>query len=211
MGGLSAFQSEKATSSSQWINKTLSFCGSEPLVEHSLYRYQSFGAFRSRDRREKERKRVAKIEPDRKRKKTSTSSADRAEHNKKKGKMSSNQVRASHILIKHQGSRRKASWRDPEGRVISTTTKETAIAQLKAIRDDIISGKSKFSDVASQISDCSSAKRGGDLGQFSYRYSSLFYYVLIGFSGLGFPLLPSLWVLRKLWKINFVVCVAFRK
>ncbi|RVW51501.1 Peptidyl-prolyl cis-trans isomerase Pin1 [Vitis vinifera] len=79
--------------------------------------------------------------------------------------MSSNQVRASHILIKHQDSRRKASWRDPEGRVIKATTKESAVTQIKAIRDDIISGKSKFSDVASQISDCSSAKRGGDLGR----------------------------------------------
>ncbi|KAJ9703680.1 hypothetical protein PVL29_005116 [Vitis rotundifolia] len=80
--------------------------------------------------------------------------------------MSSNQVRASHILIKHQDSRRKASWRDPEGRVIKATTKESAVTQIKAIRDDIISGQSKFSDVASQISDCSSAKRGGDLGPF---------------------------------------------
>nr|CAD1843591.1 unnamed protein product [Ananas comosus var. bracteatus] len=29
------------------------------------------------------------------------------------------EVRASHILIKHEGSRRRASWRDPEGRVIA--------------------------------------------------------------------------------------------
>ncbi|KAK9713248.1 hypothetical protein RND81_06G014600 [Saponaria officinalis] len=79
---------------------------------------------------------------------------------------SSGQVKASHILIKHQGSRRKASWKDPEGRVITATTKDAAVSQLKAIRDDIISGNSKFSDVASRVSDCSSAKRGGDLGPF---------------------------------------------
>ncbi|XP_074304094.1 peptidyl-prolyl cis-trans isomerase Pin1 [Silene latifolia] len=79
---------------------------------------------------------------------------------------STDKVRASHILIKHQGSRRKASWKDPEGRVINNTTKDSAVSQLKAIRDDIISGKSKFSDVASTVSDCSSAKRGGDLGPF---------------------------------------------
>ncbi|XVF18005.1 hypothetical protein REPUB_Repub10bG0174300 [Reevesia pubescens] len=77
-----------------------------------------------------------------------------------------NQVRASHILIKHQGSRRKASWKDPEGRVISNTTRETAVSQLKALRDDIVSGKAKFDEVASRYSDCSSAKRGGDLGPF---------------------------------------------
>ncbi|ESR38756.1 hypothetical protein WN944_020943 [Citrus x changshan-huyou] len=79
---------------------------------------------------------------------------------------SANQVRASHILIKHQGSRRKASWKDPEGRVISNTTRESAVSQLQAIRDDIVSGKAKFDEVASRLSDCSSAKRGGDLGNF---------------------------------------------
>ncbi|KAL9461713.1 hypothetical protein AB3S75_004663 [Citrus x aurantiifolia] len=79
---------------------------------------------------------------------------------------SANQVRASHILIKHQGSRRKASWKDPEGRVISNTTRESAVSQLQAIRDDIVSGKAKFDEVASRLSDCSSAKRGGDLGAF---------------------------------------------
>ncbi|XP_047317259.1 peptidyl-prolyl cis-trans isomerase Pin1-like [Impatiens glandulifera] len=80
--------------------------------------------------------------------------------------MSSDKVRASHILIKHQGSRRKASWKDPEGKIIMDTTKETAISKLTAIRDDITSGKAKFSDVATRQSDCSSAKRGGDLGSF---------------------------------------------
>ncbi|GMH06535.1 hypothetical protein Nepgr_008375 [Nepenthes gracilis] len=79
---------------------------------------------------------------------------------------SKQQVRASHILIKHQGSRRKASWKDPEGLVISNTTKESAISQLNAHREDIISGKAQFDDVASRVSDCSSAKRGGDLGPF---------------------------------------------
>ncbi|KAJ6915835.1 hypothetical protein NC652_018481 [Populus alba x Populus x berolinensis] len=78
---------------------------------------------------------------------------------------SGTQVRASHILIKHEGSRRKASWKDPEGRVIKNTTRDSAISQLKAIREDIVSGKAKFEDVASRISDCSSAKRGGDLGK----------------------------------------------
>ncbi|XP_004230973.1 peptidyl-prolyl cis-trans isomerase Pin1 [Solanum lycopersicum] len=80
--------------------------------------------------------------------------------------MASNQVRASHILIKHEGSRRKSSWKDPEGRIICNTTRDAAASQLKSFRDDIISGKSKFEDVASRFSDCSSAKRGGDLGPF---------------------------------------------
>ncbi|KAM0031291.1 putative peptidylprolyl isomerase [Helianthus debilis subsp. tardiflorus] len=79
---------------------------------------------------------------------------------------SSDKVRASHILIKQEGSRRKASWKDPEGRIISNTTRDAAVSRLKALRDDILSGKSKFEDVASRYSDCSSAKRGGDLGSF---------------------------------------------
>ncbi|XAR72758.1 Peptidylprolyl isomerase [Bertholletia excelsa] len=80
--------------------------------------------------------------------------------------MASGQVRASHILIKHQGSRRKASWKDPEGRVICNTTRDAAVVELRGLRNDIVSGNAKFDDVASRYSDCSSAKRGGDLGPF---------------------------------------------
>ncbi|KAH1206339.1 Peptidyl-prolyl cis-trans isomerase Pin1 [Glycine max] len=118
---------------------------------------------------------AAKIESDRKRKKASTSAAEKENRNKhKKSKMSSSsskggggiEVRASHILIKHEGSRRKASWKDPEGRIIKSTTRENAVSQLKALRDDIVSGKASFEDIASRFSDCSSAKRGGDLGPF---------------------------------------------
>jgi NIMA-interacting peptidyl-prolyl cis-trans isomerase 1 len=73
-------------------------------------------------------------------------------------------VRASHILIKHEGSRRKASWKDPEGRVISATTRADAAARLGELRDQILSGRGSFADLAAQHSDCSSARRGGDLG-----------------------------------------------
>lgn len=117
---------------------------------------------------------TAKIDSDRKRKEASTSAADPSENEhrqkkKEKTKMSSSnrqsgEVRASHILIKHEGSRRKSSWKDPEGYIIKNTTRESAVAQLKAIRNDIVSGKANFEDIASRYSDCSSAKRGGDLG-----------------------------------------------
>ncbi|KAG1361905.1 Peptidyl-prolyl cis-trans isomerase Pin1 [Cocos nucifera] len=79
---------------------------------------------------------------------------------------SEEQVRASHILIKHEGSRRKASWKDPDGRIISTTTRDAAVRQLRTLREDILAGKVRFEDVAARHSDCSSAKRGGDLGRF---------------------------------------------
>ncbi|KAG0520892.1 hypothetical protein BDA96_08G113700 [Sorghum bicolor] len=55
-------------------------------------------------------------------------------------------------LIKHKGSRRKASWKDPDGRIISATT-----------RADILSGEANFADLTARHSDCSSARRGGDL------------------------------------------------
>ncbi|PKA50301.1 Peptidyl-prolyl cis-trans isomerase Pin1 [Apostasia shenzhenica] len=75
-------------------------------------------------------------------------------------------IRASHILIKHEGSRRKSSLKDSDGRVISATTREKAVEQLMALREAIAFGNAKFEDLAAQNSDCSSAKRCGDLGRF---------------------------------------------
>jgi NIMA-interacting peptidyl-prolyl cis-trans isomerase 1 len=77
---------------------------------------------------------------------------------------SGDKVRASHLLVKHQGSRRPASWKDPEGRVIRKTTRDEAVAKLQQFRSDIESGKATLPDLAKHNSDCSSAKRGGDLG-----------------------------------------------
>lgn len=37
---------------------------------------------------------------------------------------------------------------------------------FKGYRDQIVSGQATFEELASQFSDCSSAKRGGDLGPF---------------------------------------------
>ncbi|KAF0310666.1 Peptidyl-prolyl cis-trans isomerase NIMA-interacting 1 [Amphibalanus amphitrite] len=71
-------------------------------------------------------------------------------------------VQASHLLVKHRDSRRPASWRqDP-----ITRTKEEALQILQGYRDRIVSGEDTFENLASQFSDCSSAKRGGDLGPF---------------------------------------------
>uniref|UniRef100_A0A0E0KWD8 Peptidyl-prolyl cis-trans isomerase n=1 Tax=Oryza punctata TaxID=4537 RepID=A0A0E0KWD8_ORYPU len=75
-------------------------------------------------------------------------------------------LRASHILIKHEGSRRKASWRDPQGVAISATTRDDAADLARALREKIVAGERKFEDVATEESDCNSAKRGGDLGPF---------------------------------------------
>lgn len=82
----------------------------------------------------------------------------------------SNKVRASHLLIKHNQSRRPASWKSPE----ITRSKQEAIDQLTAFEkrlrqepEDNLANA--FAKLASKESDCSSAREGGDLGQSSGR------------------------------------------
>ena len=79
-------------------------------------------------------------------------------------------ARASHILLKHNESRRLASWRDPEGREIRRRSKESARAQLVKCRRMIEGGESELDDLAREISDCDTSKHGGDLGWFAANY-----------------------------------------
>ncbi|MCL4132506.1 UNVERIFIED_CONTAM: hypothetical protein GTU68_002952, partial [Idotea baltica] len=71
-------------------------------------------------------------------------------------------VQCSHLLVKHAGSRRPSSWREEN----ITKSKEEALKELEGYRDEITSGQASFAELASKVSDCSSAKRGGDLGLF---------------------------------------------
>merc|ERR1711936_151307 len=71
-------------------------------------------------------------------------------------------VQASHLLVKHRDSRRPSSWREDN----ITISKDEALAILKGYRAKIVSGEATFEELASEFSDCSSAKRGGDLGPF---------------------------------------------
>jgi len=73
-----------------------------------------------------------------------------------------NKVQSSHLLVKHNESRRASSWRQEN----ITRTKEEANELLKGYREQIVSGESSFAELASKYSDCSSAKKGGDLGSF---------------------------------------------
>ena len=77
-------------------------------------------------------------------------------------------VRASHLLVKHAGSRRPSSWRDAritrslaDARA-AVRTQRAALAELRgaALRE-------AFAARAREHSDCSSAKRGGDLQTFA--------------------------------------------
>ena len=73
-------------------------------------------------------------------------------------------VQASHLLIKHQGSRNPVSRRT--GQSTAGTTKEAAIAELQEYEKKIKSGELDFAKAATARSDCGSFKAGGDLGPF---------------------------------------------
>lgn len=72
------------------------------------------------------------------------------------------QVQCSHLLVKHKDSRRPSSWREDN----ITRSKDEALSLVKTYREQIVQGKASFADLATTYSDCSSAKRGGDLGPF---------------------------------------------
>jgi len=71
-------------------------------------------------------------------------------------------IRAAHLLIKHAGSRRPSSWREAE----VTRSHADALAVLQAHEARIRAGDAALGDVAVTESDCSSARKRGDLGFF---------------------------------------------
>ncbi|KAI8821777.1 peptidyl-prolyl cis/trans isomerase NIMA-interacting 1-like protein [Fimicolochytrium jonesii] len=77
------------------------------------------------------------------------------------GGATAEKVRASHLLVKHRESRNPKSWKEDN----ITRTKEEALQKINDFRTQLISG-TDFAQLASKESDCSSAKRGGDLGVF---------------------------------------------
>eukprot|EP00758_Cryptobia_borreli_P008484 Tbor_TRINITY_DN5393_c4_g3::TRINITY_DN5393_c4_g3_i1::g.4791::m.4791/K09578/PIN1; peptidyl-prolyl cis-trans isomerase NIMA-interacting 1 len=73
-------------------------------------------------------------------------------------------LRASHLLIKHQGSRNPVSRRTNVS--TANVTREAAIAELTQILSDIKAGKVTFEAAAFARSDCGSYVKHGDLGEF---------------------------------------------
>ncbi|KAL9989542.1 hypothetical protein ACROYT_G004104 [Oculina patagonica] len=74
----------------------------------------------------------------------------------------SDQVRASHLLVKHTESRRPSSWKQEK----ITRSKDEALEIIKGYRKRIVSGETTLQELASTESDCSSARKEGDLGFF---------------------------------------------
>ena len=73
-------------------------------------------------------------------------------------------VRASHLLIKHGGSRNPVSRRT--GQSTANVTRDQAVAELLQWQARIASGEITFEAAAAQRSDCGSFREGGDLGFF---------------------------------------------
>ncbi|KAF8928352.1 peptidyl-prolyl cis/trans isomerase [Dissophora ornata] len=71
-------------------------------------------------------------------------------------------VRVSHLLVKHAESRRPSSWREDT----ITRSKDEALQKLQGFEIKIKAGEAQLSDLAATESDCSSAKKSGDLGFF---------------------------------------------
>ncbi|MCJ1359348.1 MAG: hypothetical protein MMC33_009350 [Icmadophila ericetorum] len=82
---------------------------------------------------------------------------DAQQTNSKEGK-----IRTAHLLIKHKDSRKPSSWREAN----ITRTKEEAISNLLGHEARIRSGSVSLGQLAVTESDCSSARKRGDLGFF---------------------------------------------
>ena len=68
----------------------------------------------------------------------------------------SEQIQASHVLVSYVDAHNSSSL----------LTKEEALERIQDLKSQVLSGIS-FSEIATEFSDCPSAEKGGDLGEFS--------------------------------------------
>jgi len=78
------------------------------------------------------------------------------------GHLNAGKIRASHLLVKHKDSRRPSSWREAN----ITRSKDDAMSMILAHEQRIRSGSKSLGELAMSESDCSSARKMGDLGFF---------------------------------------------
>jgi NIMA-interacting peptidyl-prolyl cis-trans isomerase 1 len=93
----------------------------------------------------------------------SSPESSQEDEQQEQNEQSSDTIRASHLLVKHKGSRRPSSWRQEH----ITRSKEEARQIITSYLNEIRNSDNvaqKFAELARQYSDCSSAKKGGDLG-----------------------------------------------
>ncbi|KAK1756379.1 protein kinase ssp1 [Echria macrotheca] len=79
------------------------------------------------------------------------------------GAQAPGKIRALHLLVKHNQSRRPSSWREAE----ITRTKDEAMSIIQGYEDRIKRGEVSLGELALTESDCSSARKRGDLGYFA--------------------------------------------
>lgn len=95
-----------------------------------------------------------------------TSNPSNKSNNNNNNSATDNKVHVYHLLVKHSGSRRPSSWRQEH----ITCTESEALDEIRSIRSQIYASEigifEAFKLKAAERSDCSSAKRGGDLGFF---------------------------------------------
>ncbi len=72
-------------------------------------------------------------------------------------------IRAAHLLVKHRDSRRPSSWKEPE----ITRSKEEALRILAGYEERIRRGEA-LGGLATSESDCSSARKKGDLYVYTF-------------------------------------------
>ena len=82
-------------------------------------------------------------------------------------------IRAAHLLVKHRDSRRPSSWKEPEIR----RSKEEAVDILRGYEGRIKSGEISLGDLATSESDCTSARKKGDLSEFPLSFFSPFFFL----------------------------------
>jgi len=90
----------------------------------------------------------------------------------KKQRSNEEQVRVLHLLKKHKDSRKPRSWRNPNITITKFQAEQELqelISILKDVENDPKELRATFEELARTESDCSSSKRGGDLGFFGRR------------------------------------------
>lgn len=80
-------------------------------------------------------------------------------HSSQSNQSTEGKIRAAHLLVKHKDSRRPSSWKEPS----ITRSKEEALEILRGYEGRIKGGETSLGDLATSESDCSSARKKGDL------------------------------------------------